>query len=186
MKEDYIKSQFHEDVNVAEVARYAKCRQPYVKQVWIDTYGREAFDLRKRGRYRSSKLGDKNPKIHRVGPAHHNYKDVLSSTRGYVRVRTPEWYTGPSSDGYAREHVLIYCAANGVTELPEGMEIHHLDENKTNNAMSNLIMLTTSDHAKLHVWMNKTLRATTIPKGSRDDGTVPKRTASEKSEDDIV
>ena len=31
-----------------------------------------------------------------------------------------------------------------------GMDIHHLDENKLNNSLSNLIYLTHSEHAKIH------------------------------------
>ena len=31
-----------------------------------------------------------------------------------------------------------------------GMDIHHLDENKLNNSLSNLIYLTRSEHAKIH------------------------------------
>lgn len=186
MKEEYIKSQFHQKISMEEVARYAKCRQPFVKKVWIETYGEEALKERKRLMYRESKLGDKNPMLRRTGELHHNYRTTLSNTHGYVRIRKPEWYTGASSDGYVREHIAVYCLAKGWTELPDGHEVHHLDEDKTNNKMSNLILLSASDHAKLHVWMNKALRATTIPEGSRDDGNIPKRTTSEKSEDDIV
>ena len=32
----------------------------------------------------------------------------------------------------------------------QGMDIHHLDENKLNNSLSNLIYLTRSEHAKIH------------------------------------
>ena len=32
----------------------------------------------------------------------------------------------------------------------QGMDIHHLDENKFNNSLSNLIYLTRSEHAKIH------------------------------------
>ena len=31
-----------------------------------------------------------------------------------------------------------------------GMDIHHLDENKLNNSLSNLVYLTHSEHAKIH------------------------------------
>ena len=32
----------------------------------------------------------------------------------------------------------------------EGMDIHHLDENKLNNSLSNLVYLTRSEHTKIH------------------------------------
>ena len=33
----------------------------------------------------------------------------------------------------------------------KGFDIHHLDENKLNNSLSNLVYLTKSEHAKIHV-----------------------------------
>ena len=32
----------------------------------------------------------------------------------------------------------------------QGMDIHHLDENKMNNSLSNLVYLTHSEHSKMH------------------------------------
>ena len=36
-------------------------------------------------------------------------------------------------------------------------DIHHLDENKMNNSLSNLVYLTSSEHAKLHMKGNKNM-----------------------------
>lgn len=181
LRDEYIKMAFHSSDTSEVVARYARCRQPYVKKVWIDTYGQDAFKERKTRLYRESKLGEKNPMLGKSGDKHHLYKGddaEISMSKGYRRTRKPEWYTGNSVDGYVLEHIAVYCAAHGLTELPEGFEIHHLDEDKVNNNIGNLIMLSASDHQKLHVWMNRVMCATTIPEGSRDDGNVPKRAAS--------
>lgn len=45
-------------------------------------------------------------------------------------------------------HRCIWEAANGP--IPEGFDVHHRDENKTNNDLSNLEMLTYSEHSLLH------------------------------------
>jgi len=47
------------------------------------------------------------------------------------------------------EHRLVFYA-NGVI-IPEGMEIHHIDSDKTNNRLENLLILTHDEHVKLHV-----------------------------------
>ena len=45
-------------------------------------------------------------------------------------------------------HRAIWEAANG--EVPEGCDIHHIDENKSNNSLENLQCLTVSEHCALH------------------------------------
>jgi len=50
----------------------------------------------------------------------------------------------------SREHVRIFCGWLGLKQMPSGYVVHHIDGNKMNNDMSNLIMLTRPEHAKLH------------------------------------
>jgi hypothetical protein len=45
-------------------------------------------------------------------------------------------------------HRAIYAAAHGP--IPEGVEIHHKDGNKTNNDLSNLEALSGTDHRRRH------------------------------------
>ena len=45
-------------------------------------------------------------------------------------------------------HRLVYQAFVGA--IPKGCDIHHKDQNKNNNSVSNLICLTHKEHAKLH------------------------------------
>lgn len=45
-------------------------------------------------------------------------------------------------------HKYVWEKQNGP--IPNGSEIHHVDFNKLNNDISNLRMLTTADHSKLH------------------------------------
>jgi hypothetical protein len=52
-------------------------------------------------------------------------------------------------DGFVEESVLIYEKATGETVKPEEV-IHHRDNDKTNNNISNLQCMTDHDHRVLH------------------------------------
>lgn len=47
-----------------------------------------------------------------------------------------------------RIHQAIWAFYYG--EIPEGYQIHHIDENKNNNAIKNLQCVTASEHAQIH------------------------------------
>lgn len=48
-----------------------------------------------------------------------------------------------------RLHCFVWRTANGGF-IPEGYAVHHKDENKNNNELENLQLLTKESHAKLH------------------------------------
>ena len=63
----------------------------------------------------------------------------------------------PTKSGYMRyradgrkqfEHRLVWEAHYGP--LPDGMQIHHKDGDKTNNAIENLMAVTPKDHRRYH------------------------------------
>ena len=47
-----------------------------------------------------------------------------------------------------RLHVYVWEKYNGT--LPEGYAVHHIDEDKNNNDISNLMLLEKSEHSRLH------------------------------------
>lgn len=49
---------------------------------------------------------------------------------------------------HKRLHVYIYEKYNGP--IPKGYEVHHIDHNKDNNEIENLILLTRKQHNELH------------------------------------
>lgn len=52
-------------------------------------------------------------------------------------------------DKYAYEHHQVWWKKTGLT-LPKGFVIHHKDHNHRNNHISNLIIMTNSEHCTLH------------------------------------
>ena len=118
----------------------------YIKENYSEQYRRE----RKAKSYRNSKLGDKNPMKGKTGTDHHNYIGEVSDNKGYLMVLKPEWYTGRKRSKHVFSHHIVVCEALGLTEIPKGWVVHHCDENPYNNDFSNLVLLTMSDHTRLH------------------------------------
>ena len=54
-----------------------------------------------------------------------------------------------TSGNRKRLHIAIWEHEHGV-EVPKGCVIHHLDWNKTNNNINNLICLTVAEHERIH------------------------------------
>lgn len=72
---------------------------------------------------------------------------------GYVEVYCPE-HPNANKRKCVYEHQLVMEKAIGRYIAP-GEVIHHIDGNKSNNDISNLLLLANSEHAKLHVKLKK-------------------------------
>lgn len=85
------------------------------------------------------------------GPDHPLWKGGRLETPGwYVRVRMPE-HPRADSWGCVYEHVLVVEAALGKP-LPEGVEIHHVNGDRSDNRPRNLIACESlAYHRLLHV-----------------------------------
>lgn len=110
-----------------------------------DNYTREQRLERKRFCYSNAKLGDKNPMQHKP-----KSEVQVSDGKGYLMQAKPSWYTGRQGCKHVFTHHIVICKALGLTEIPKGFCVHHIDENKTNNELTNLALMTTSAHMRLH------------------------------------
>lgn len=87
---------------------------------------------------------------HSRGRRHHrwNAKRILSS-HGYVKVRVGRDHPLADGNGYAYEHLMVWVSA-GRARPGDNQVIHHQNEDKTDNRLANLHLLTRAEHAEHH------------------------------------
>ena len=105
-------------------------------------------------------LGDANPNYGNRGSKNPLWKsDKRLSSYGYVLVRSPN-HPFRNGDGFVFEHRLVAekylltdensIEIDGVRYLKPELEVHHKDKNRQNNDPDNLVVLTKSEHMRLH------------------------------------
>lgn len=131
-----------------KVRRYLDAlKYPVRKGVWIELTESDVRSLadyhhkRMQERYVETEQIDDQGRV-RVNVLAYNQKlNVLVATRRYTYnylVGTGEW-------------------ALGVTRIPQGYVIHHIDHTSNNDAFNNLLLLSVAAHARLH-WMDDSRR----------------------------
>lgn len=98
------------------------------------------------------------------GTEHHRWNNGrILNEDGYVKVRVGVEHPLADPNGYAYEHLVVWCAA-GRPKPTEGETLHHVNENKTDNRIGNLELLTRGEHNALHI----------RERGRRDNGQFEK------------
>jgi hypothetical protein len=162
------------ELSQTEIRALVKCRTQLVADTLKSLSIAERRAIIQRN-YRNSKLGKNNPMFGKTGENHHNFKIVKGDSKGYLLRLKPEWYTGRQGSKHVFEHSAVYCEHTGMTEIPEGYVVHHCDQNKLNNAFTNLLMMTMGEHAALHRFIEG---ATTISKESTAKWLEARRTGN--------
>lgn len=89
------------------------------------------------------------PLLGMKGPKHPAWKKGQRTDRdGYIRTYDPN-HPWPRKGGYVLEHVRVMELYIGRRILP-AEAVHHVDENKANNDLSNLELTTHGDHSRYH------------------------------------
>ena len=47
-------------------------------------------------------------------------------------------------------HQKLFCISLGIDKIPEGFIVHHIDENKKNDDINNLALITITAHNRIH------------------------------------
>lgn len=87
---------------------------------------------------------------HARGSAHHRWNDGrIQSEDGYTKVRIGQGHPLADPNGYAYEHLVVWCAA-GNPKPSHGELIHHRNGNKADNRIENLELTTRAAHNQHH------------------------------------
>lgn len=78
------------------------------------------------------------------------HKGYIITWNGYKLVKAPEDYPYKDNKGYVREHRLVMERYLG-RYLEPNEEVHHIDGDKLNNDISNLVVLTKMEHRRIHL-----------------------------------
>lgn len=76
---------------------------------------------------------------------------VLNTPWGVAKIINGYYEITSSKEGYngKKLHRLIWERVHG-RKIPEGYEIHHKDNNKLNNCIHNLLLVTSSEHSGVY------------------------------------
>lgn len=144
---EIIKSYFKSELSNTDISKLIKRDYLTIRKVWEHYFTVDENKQRKSKMYTLSKLGSKN---HMYGKVANNAKENVGDGYGYIIEWKPNWYTGRKGSRYVFKHHLVMCKALGITEIPKGFNVHHVDGNKSNNNLNNLALLTVAGHAILH------------------------------------
>mgnify|MGYP002801552608 FL=1 len=91
----------------------------------------------------------------KIGNNHSNYKGLVEDGHGYYMILKPDWYTGRKGCKHIFYHHYVMCQYLGITEIPDGFVVHHIDLNPKNNDINNLQLMTIQAHNQLHAKLRK-------------------------------
>ena len=97
------------------------------------------------GRKRISKMNKGN-----------TYKRGKGQGGNHLGYRVISFYVN-GKQKFIPEHHLVFMKFNNLMEIPKGFIIHHLNGNRKDNQIENLIMISRKEHAKIH-WDQKDIR----------------------------
>lgn len=96
------------------------------------------------------KSGINHPEFGRKGKDHSSWKGGKHiNSQGYVLLHKPN-HIDANNNGYVLEH--RYKMIKKINRpIKKGEIIHHIDRNKTNNKITNLLLLTNKQHLQIHM-----------------------------------
>lgn len=137
-----------------DICKEVKLSDYVVQQILKNNFSEEYRNNRKSKLYRLSKQCEKNPHFQKYGEKSSQWiGGIVDDGNGYDMVKKPEWYTGRKGSSYVFLHSVVMCEHLGLSELPKGFVVHHIDGNKKNNNIDNLALMRISGHSKLHSLM---------------------------------
>ncbi len=143
---------FHSDLGLKVLAKkYKRDAHRTIARIWKEEFTKQEYKDRTSRLCSLNQLGSKNTMFGKLKEDHpRSVGSRVVTTQGYHAVYTPTWYEGKSNLGRTLEHILVYCKDRSITKLPNRHVVHHIDNDRKNNASNNLVMLSIGDHLRLH------------------------------------
>lgn len=89
-------------------------------------------------------------KNHTRAGQHHRWRaGGHVSKAGHIKVRVGKSHPLADPNGFAYEHLVVWCAA-GNERPPPGFVLHHMNGDKTDNRIENLSVMSRGDHNAHH------------------------------------
>lgn len=111
----------------------------------------------------------RNNRISRLRRLKVNDETVVEDGDGYLMELRPEWWTSRAKSKYVYQHHIIMAIALGLTQIPKGFVVHHVDNNKQNNTLSNLALLQLGAHEKWHSMLKNLCKVQRLSKDGVED-----------------
>jgi hypothetical protein len=105
------------------------------------------------GRERTAEHSAKIALAHR-GAKSRFWKGGRTDDRGYVRLQLGRGHPMADPKGRCYEHRLVMAAVIGRFLAPDE-HVHHINGERSDNRPENLVILTASQHRKLHLLINR-------------------------------
>lgn len=174
LRDDEAFDAFFSSESMTSIGKRLRVNYLTLKSRWIDLFGEDGYEKRNRRQRElaATKVsGSNHPGYGRKGKDSWCWKgdDYSSVIGGYVMIRAPEWWKGYKTEsGRAYEHRVLYAWHHAMDDIPEGYDIHHVDENKLNNRIDNLEMLTRQEHMSLHdsLWKDRRVAPRRVDDGA--------------------
>lgn len=145
--EDYVSST---KPTIRELSQKHQLGYHTVMMMIRNTLSKEQIEYEKKLRYSRGKIGPLNPMHGKTGESNPVYKGVISDGKNYFLVLKPDWFTSRPGSKHVFFHQVVFCQATGLTGIPQGFTVHHIDGNPANNDIHNLALVTTRGHARIH------------------------------------
>lgn len=138
------------NMRMQDISKQTKLPDYVIQKIIHDNFSEQYINNRKSKLYSFSKSGTKNPLSGKLGKDHPNYKEILNDGNGYLMEHRPDWWTSRNKSAYVFQHHIVVAKELGLTQIPKGFVVHHIDGNTMNNDISNLALVSMGGHAKWH------------------------------------
>lgn len=160
--------------NIEEKKKQSLRTSKSQKKLWKNPIHRKRMILVRKQKWLDVDYKDKMCKI--AKKAWRDNKRRINMSNRVSKENHPFWQGGKSFEEYGREFDNGFkeqirfrdnyrCKVCGCPQIENGqqLDIHHLDRNKKNNNINNLITICRSCHIKLHWKLNKAKCLSTYP-----------------------